>query len=193
MNRRHLLTGFVVSALCACSTAVPTETPGVTQRSRYVLEYDGPDAKAELLYRWASTQIGSEWLVLKISLSGARRVVPEVERSAVRVRTPDGRELPIIEQKEFREIFQRLRIALDTMDAWGPPVGRLDHDLAPCTEWFLAPPNSFADRSVLQLYPNQWCNGPLVFRVPGGVQSGRWVLMIDLEESRVRIPFILGE
>jgi hypothetical protein len=36
------------------------------------------------------------------------------------------------------------------------------------------------------------CQGRFFFRVPGGVQAGRYVLAIDLEESEIRIPFTLG-
>ncbi len=33
--------------------------------------------------------------------------------------------------------------------------------------------------------------GPLIFSVPGGVQPGRWRLVIELEESRPDIPFVI--
>jgi hypothetical protein len=35
------------------------------------------------------------------------------------------------------------------------------------------------------------CQGRLFFKVPGGVQPGRYVLGVDLEETAVRIPFTL--
>jgi hypothetical protein len=35
------------------------------------------------------------------------------------------------------------------------------------------------------------CWGPLVFKVTGGVQPGRWRLVIELEESTADIPFEL--
>jgi hypothetical protein len=193
MRKHHLLVLVMIGVLSACSSAVPTTTPGVTLRSRYVVEYDGPQIKAELGSRWASTHLGDEYLAVKLSLSAARGAVQKVERNAVRLRTPDGDELPIIDKDEFWRIFNRLRIRLDVMDAWGPPVGRLEGYRVPCTEWFLVPPSSFADREYLSLYQDQWCSGPLVFRPPTGVQAGQWVLIIDLEESSVRIPFILGD
>jgi len=43
----------------------------------------------------------------------------------------------------------------------------------------------------MQIGRNEECSGPLVFSVPGGVQPGRWRLVIDLEESRVDLPFEL--
>ena len=33
----------------------------------------------------------------------------------------------------------------------------------------------------------------VVFAVPEGVRSGHWELLIDLEESDVRIPFTFGQ
>jgi len=38
----------------------------------------------------------------------------------------------------------------------------------------------------------QLCSGPLVFRVPGGVQPGRWHLVIELKKNRVDVPFELA-
>jgi hypothetical protein len=43
----------------------------------------------------------------------------------------------------------------------------------------------------LPLSSSQICSGPLVFKVPGGVQPGRWRLIIELQESRADIPFTL--
>jgi hypothetical protein len=37
----------------------------------------------------------------------------------------------------------------------------------------------------------QICSGPLAFKVPGGIQPGRWRLIIELQESRADIPFTL--
>ena len=35
------------------------------------------------------------------------------------------------------------------------------------------------------------CQGKLFFYIPGGVQPGRYVLGIDLQEDEIRIPFTL--
>jgi hypothetical protein len=50
-----------------------------------------------------------------------------------------------------------------------------------------------ADRSSLRINPGQWCSGPLVFRAPGGVQPGPWLVLIRLEEGELRVPFPLSE
>ncbi len=193
MRTHRLLLFPILTILAACSTSYPTDTPGVTQSSRYVALYDGPEIKAELIYRWASDHLGHEWLVLKISLTAAPGGSPTVDAKNIRVRTNDGRELPLMERKEFQRVAPKIRIALESMDAWGPPARRLEGLGRACEVWFLAPAGTFADRSSIRLQTDQWCSGPLVFTPMVGVQAGRWVLMIDLEESTARIPFELGE
>ena len=44
-------------------------------------------------------------------------------------------------------------------------------------------------RDEMPISSFQVCAGPLVFRVPGGIQPGRWRLVIELEESKADIPF----
>jgi hypothetical protein len=181
---------LIVSSI-ACTTGYPTDTPGVTQRGEHVRVYDGPELRAELVYSWASRNLGDEWLLVKLSMTAANRGSTEVEASSVRMRTPDGRELPLVDNGTFQRAYPELRFALETTDAWGPPLRNLEAPGRPCEHWFLAPRFSFADRQTLLLFPGQWCSGPLVFRPAMGVQAGRWVLEIDLEESLVRIPFEL--
>lgn len=192
MSARRLGAVIAVAVLAACSTAVPTDTPGVTQRSRYVLNYDGPELRAELAYRWASTHLGEQWLAVKLSLSAAAGAAPVVEHGAISVRAPDGRDVVLVDKAGFWEANAALRIALDVMDAWGPPISRIEGQGRACSEWFLVPPGNLNDRTYLRLEAGSWCSGPLVFAVPGGVQPGRWTLRIELEESDVRIPFELG-
>ncbi len=176
-----------------CVTGTPTDTPGVTQRGRNVLVYDGPELRAELVSTWANRRLGEEWLVLKLSITASNRGSTDVDASSFSVTTPDGRKLPLLDNDTFQRAYPELRFALESIDPWSLPLRSLDTAGRPCEHWFLAPRFSFADRSSLLLFPGQWCSGPLVFRAPAGVQAGRWVLEIDLEESQVRIPFELGE
>jgi hypothetical protein len=82
---------------------------------------------------------------------------------------------------------------LDAAHAWIGPTGKFAGALSPCGYWFIVPRGVTNFAPILEVSPLRVCYGPLVFHVPGGVQPGRWVLEIDLEESDVRIPFTLGE
>ena len=107
--------------------------------------------------------------------------------------TPDGRRLPLLSQDEYREIFGKIRIRLERAMANLPILGRYDTSMTPCDRWFLRGPfGSFAyDEITINTF--QVCYGPLVFRVPGGIQPGRWRVIIDLEESRADIAFELED
>jgi hypothetical protein len=187
-----LLLACVVVAVTGAAITAATD-PEVTPHGRDVVWYEGPELRAELDFGWAARHLGDEWLVLRLGLTTAGNASPVVERQGIRVLTPRGHSLPMVDQEEFRRVWGKLRMTLDRIDAWGPPTGRFLRFEDPCGQWFIAPPSSFADRARLRVLPGRWCAGPLVFNVPGGVQPGGWVLTMELEESRPRIPFALEE
>ena len=190
MRSMSLYTLVCFAGTLACATADTARTPEVTQRSQYIVWYQGPEIEAELDYRWADGNLGDEWLILKLSLVGFGS---RVEGRDIRVRTPEGHTLPLLDQKEFRRVYGQLRFALDRSTAWEFPTGRFAGSREPCGQWFLVPPSGYIASPTLFLSSPRVCTGPLAFQVPVGVQPGRWTLMIDLEESDVRIPFTLGD
>jgi hypothetical protein len=190
---RTLAAVIVIVGCVGCVSSPPPQQPEVTQRTKTTVWYRGPEIRAELAYSWANRHLGDRWLVLKLSLAATGNASPVIERDAVTVQTPDGYTLPLVDQDAFRRIEGELRVALDRIDAWGPPSGRFIAFETPCELWFIAPRGTFADRSSLRIVPTRWCSGPLVFEVPLGVQPGPWQLRIDLEESDVRVPFVLGD
>ncbi len=193
MRRRgSLSTVLLCAGLCACSSAPPSAEPRLTERGRHLVQYESPQIRGELASSWADTHLGDEWLVIKLTLTAGAAGSTVVRRDGVRVRTPGGYDIVMIDQGEFRRIYGQLRTALDRIDAWGPPTARFTGFERPCRLWFLTPPGSFTDRSSLRINPGEWCSGPLVFQVPIGVQPGRWLLTVDLEEGDLRIPFVLG-
>jgi len=194
MRMSQLAVVATMSLMIACSTTTRTTTePEVRTKGSSLVQYEGPEVRAELNHRWASTHLGDELLVLKLTLVGTGGQSVMVEGDSVTLRTPEGRTLPMIDQREFERLEGRLRVPMDRLDAWGPPSARFTAFEQPCDQWFVAPQASFADRWSLLVGSGRWCSGPAVFHVPMGVQPGRWVLVIDLEESSARIPFVLEE
>jgi hypothetical protein len=103
--------------------------------------------------------------------------------------TPDGRRLALVTQEQFRSNYNRMRVRLDRAMAILPILGRYETAMMPCDRWFLVGPfGGFAVEAV-PVNTFQVCSGPLVFNVPGGVQPGRWRLIVELEESRADIAF----
>ncbi len=66
-----------------------------------------------------------------------------------------------------------------------------DEDRRLCDRWFLEEPVGGFAQDEIAISTFEECWGPLVFKVTGGVQPGRWRLVIELEESTADIPFEL--
>jgi hypothetical protein len=183
--------GLVAGSSLGCSSAVPTETPGVERLGAYVLRYQGPEVEAVLSYRFAAASIGGDWLLLDVAVTGANHDGVEVRRDRIVLRSPAQQDVPLAPQEEFAAayaelvpVISRADVASDPLDYW---VGRREEHLE-----FFSPPGAAL------VFPSFWvndarvCSGRLFFRPDGGVQDGRYELRISLLESEVRIPFRLG-
>jgi hypothetical protein len=183
------IVGLLLLTACA-GTSSRNSDLGTRELSRYTVLYRGIELDVTVGFRQAAQRLGEEWLILAVEFTGASRSGPTtVNHSDVSVITPDGRRLVLIDQEEFRRIYGRIRVAVQRALAALPILGRYETSQMPCERWFLVDPFggfAYEDISVNRF---QVCSGPLVFGVPGGIQPGRWRLVIELEESRVDVPF----
>jgi hypothetical protein len=177
---------------CVSSSGPGITEPGIREVSRYAVIHEGPELAVALGFYQATRSLGEEWLIVAVELTaasgGGRAIVNRRDISAI---TPDGRRLALVSQEEFRENFGAVRIAVDRALRSLPILGRYDQSEMPCDRWFLADPFGGFAYDEIPVNTFQLCSGPLVFKVVGGIQPGRWRLVIELEESRVDIPFEL--
>jgi len=187
-----LLMALLLIAGCATSSGPGTTEPGTREVSRYAVIHEGPELAVALGFYQATRSIGDEWLIVAVELTasaGSGRSI--VNHSDISMIAPDGRRIALVSQEEFREDYGVVRIAVERALRSLPILGRYDRSQMPCDRWFLVGPfGGFAYEEV-PVNTFQLCSGPLVFKVIGGVQPGRWRLVIELEESRVDIPFEL--
>jgi hypothetical protein len=154
--------------------------------------HEGPELTVALGFYQATRSIGDEWLVVAVELtSSANSGRSIVNRGDIFAISPDGRRLPLVSQQLFREAFASIRVTVERALRGLPILGRYDRSQMPCDRWFLASPFGGFDYEEVPVNTFQLCSGPLVFQVVGGIQPGRWRLIIELEESRVDIPFEL--
>lgn len=185
------LTLFLITG-CATSSGPGTTDPGIRKISRYTVLYEGPEMDVALGFHHATRSIGEEWLVVAVEFTaGSRGGRAIVDRSDISVFSPTGRRLALVGQEEFRENYGAIRVAIEQALRSLPIIGRYDPGQMPCDRWFLRGPSEGFANDVISVNTFQLCSGPLVFRVSGGVQPGRWRLVIELEESRADIPFEL--
>jgi hypothetical protein len=189
-----LAVAFCVSALgiTGCSSGGGnTRDPEIKEHGKYVVEYRGPELTLEITHRWADSSLGDEWMVLGLTMTGSGGSQGRVDLENISMRTPGGYTLIPITREEFRHNFQMLRSAIRRSDAWNAPAETFGGARQPCTRWFYAPPGDLGHKT-LYMNPAQICFGPMVFQVPGGIQPGRYVFIVKLEESDVRVPFTIG-
>ena len=186
------LLGLVLVTGCASTSEPGASNPGTREIHRNAVLHEGPELVAAVSYLQGKHSVAEERLILAVELTSPRGSGPNVvSRSDISVRTPDGRRLSLISQDEFRSSFARIRIPVERSLTFLPLLYRYQPSRMPCDRWFLVPPPGVIAFDEIPINSPQTCSGPLVFSVPGGVQPGRWRLVIELEESRADIPFIL--
>jgi hypothetical protein len=179
-----VLIAFVTLDVCA--------REGVRPLNRYGVAYEGPEIEAAVRFYQAQRDIGEPWMVLVVHILGTTRSgVVTIDRSAFTLMTPEGKRLPMLSQKEFREVYGRIQTRVRRAVESAPPFRAFRGNIRRCTRWFLAAPGRGFGVDELYVSTFEECSGPLVFAVPNGIQPGRWRLIIDLEESRADIPFEL--
>jgi len=183
----------VAATLVSCSSATPTDTPGVERMGSSVLRQYGPELWTVLGYRFASSQISEEWMILEVALSSPGGQVAKVTRENVFLRTPDGNRLPMPTQKDFNEAYGSLRSTIAKANIDRDPLEYFPPDREPCDMRFFVTPGTGVSFDEVVMNDRRACFGRLFFSVPGGIQPGRWIFGIDLPESEIRIPFDLGE
>jgi hypothetical protein len=179
--------------ITGCSTATPTDTPGVDRMGQYVLRQFGPELWTLLGYRFANSQLGDEWMILEVGLSSPNGQSAKVTREDVFLLSPSGNRIPIATQKQFNEVWGSLRPVIQKANVNRDPLEYFPPSREECAIRFFVAPGQGVSFDEVTVNDRRGCFGRLYIDVPGGIQAGRWVLGIDLEESEIRIPFELGE
>jgi hypothetical protein len=184
---------LVVATINGCSSATPTDTPGVERLGQYVLKQFGPELWTVLGYRFADSKLGEEWMILEIGLSSPGGQVAKVTREDVFLRTPSGATVHLPTQEEFNDAYGKLRPTIAAANVNRDPLDYFPQSRIECEIQFFVTPGQGVSFDEVTVNDKRACFGRLYFKIPGGVQAGRWVFGIDQPESEIRIPFDLGE
>lgn len=194
MIQRIAVSVFALTlVLAGCTSAVDVGN-GVTRHGDHIYSYEGPELEATVGTHQTLSSLGETWLVLALYLRSASpsgQLV--IKRNAVSVMTPDGRRLPLITQDVFRAAYSQIHTLVRRAEFATSSLQTDSRALRYCDRWFFAEVGEGFAADELYLVNFEPCSGPLVFEVPGGVQPGRWRLIIELEESRVDVPFELDD
>jgi len=188
-----LTVGLAAIALTGCSTAQPTDDPGVDRLGEYLLINKGPEAEVIVGYRYAGRNLGSDWLLLEMAVTSPPGQSATIERGKVSLKTPAGATVPLAEQRDFNQAYASLQSSLKAADVVRDPMDYWPPRKEACPIQFFVGPGDGVSFDEVTVNDFRACQGRFFFEIPGGVQTGRYVLTIDLEESEVRIPFTLED
>jgi hypothetical protein len=193
---KHIVTLIVVVGVAltmtSCSTGTPTDTPGVERLGQFILKQFGPELWTVLGYRFANSQLGEEWMILEVGFSSPNGQTATVKRGNVFLRSPAGDRIPLPSQREFNEAYGSLRPVIAKADVDRDPLDYFPPSRIDCRIQFYVTPGEGVSFDEVTVSDKRGCFGRLFVKVPGGIQSGRWIFGVDLEESEIRIPFELG-
>ena len=191
LRNRWLLAAIGLSLLCdaaAWAHTPPVLLETMKQVGATAIVYKGPQVDVALSYRYAKNNPSGNWLMLDTAMTASTPI--EIARSAIAVRTPDGRVVPLASQPEFGKAYARLAASIMGANAFREPLGYLvPHRVRPM-ELFSEPGRRLAFDSV---WLDEWHStyGRLYFDLPGGVVKGDYALLIQLPQSQVTIPFTI--
>ena len=187
-----LLIPLLLLTACATGADPNSSDPGIHVMNRNGVLYEGPELVAAVAYRQGKKSVAEEWLILAVELTSPRGSGPTiVRRNDFSVYTPEGRRLALVSQDEFVRNFAKLRIPVERTLQFLPLLYRVEPNRMPGDRWFYAVAADNIGFDEIPMNSSQKFWGPLLFSVPGGVQPGRWRLLIELDESRADIPLTI--
>ena len=171
----------------------PITEPVVDHPGSSIVRYRDRVVEVVVETGFASKNIGEEWLILNVGLSGMTGGATEVDRRSVSIRTPGGSTIPLPSYRDFNASFDQLAAIARRATIASQPLGFTRGGRRACAISFMPLPGSGeVANTAVHVTKNDYCSGMLFFPVPGGVQPGRWRLVIDFEETRAVVPFILA-
>jgi len=187
---------LVSVATFGCSTAnvlPPQDVPVLESIGDGVVRYGGQVAWVVVDYRFARLNTGAPWLILDVGVTAADGKRATISRSEIFARSPSGHRHPLATQKEYRHAHVELANLSRRANVVGNPSYNFPGSRKPCHFNFFVRQSERRQVAFDEVYVNdsRACFERFYFHVPDGVEAGRWVLGIDLEQSRVRVPFDL--
>jgi len=170
----------------------PITEPVVDQPGRNMIRYRDRVIEVVVETGFAANNMAEDWLILNVALSGMTGGATKVDRRLISVRTPDGRTIPLPSYREFNAAYNELASAARRAALASQPLDFTRGGRRACAINFMPLPGSgVAANKAVNVTKNDLCVGMLYFPVRGGVQPGRWKLILEFEETQAVVPFIL--
>ncbi len=163
-------------------------TPEIRQVGATAIVYRGPTLDMVVSYRFSENHPNGNWLLLDTAMTSYKPI--GIPRTAFAVRTPSGEVVPLATQHEFAVGYSEAGWDATIDRAFMEPMGYLPPLRVRQIRFFAERGVGLAfDIAYLDAFHNSF--GRLFFKIPGGLQRGRYELLINLPENPVMIPFTI--
>lgn len=171
----------------------PTVPEVFTLQGEFVRLAYGEEGFVTLGYRTANASQGEDWMLLEVGLTVRKGAKDQtLKREAFSIKTPDGTVVPLATQKEYAEAFylpaltQRAKTVRDSLNYFPMEANR------PVAFRFFADLRAGGNPLAFDQFDVNYstaCLGRLFFKVPGGIKTGQYWLVVQFATSRVEVPF----
>lgn len=194
IKRNHLRSWAVAGiatvglAVSRAALAQAVAAPDVRQVGATVIVYKGPKLDMVLSYRFAENNPHGKWMLLDTVMTAYTPI--GIPRSAIALRVPSGAVVPLATQHELETGYSKASWDVTRDRALMEPMGYLPpHRMRPLGFFAERGAGLAYDTTYLDAFHNNF--GRLFFDLPGGIQRGRYELLINLPDSPVMIPFTI--
>ena len=190
-----VMTALAVVGSVAITSAVaqsPRELfPGTTDRGRAAVKYQDDDLHVVAAYYHSQRNHDSRWLLLEVAVEAFRPM--RINREDIVLRSPDGREIPVASQRDYRTDYRRTQALVLTASPSRHGIGGYFTTPGSRNFKFFAQPfdgivYSFFDADSWRV---AW--GDLFFASPAGAwEEGTYSLVVNGEDgARAVLPIDL--
>ena len=196
---RHGMQMVLGVALCSALIAVgarPLEaqeefSSANRQRGRAAVEYNDADIKIVAAYYYSQRNHESRWLMIETGVSASD--VGTIDRNAISLRTPQGREIPLATQRRVGEDVGRIEQLLQNAKVVSHNVASYftQRDRIESMNLFTLPFGPVVhDDFVVDAH--RVAVGPLFFESPTGAwEDGIYALIVRHEKGTAQLPIHL--
>lgn len=185
------LTGLGAAVGLAEETAEPEPLIG-DMKGAYVRLVHNSEGWVVLGCKAANFSLEEEWMLLEVGMTLIKGQKNQTcTRDRFSVITTDGEIIPLATQVEFGEaghlkaLNRRADMQRDNINYF--PTGTT----IPCRIGFFSDPtdSSLKPFDQFELAYGRGCVGRLYFKIPGGIKMGQYFLLVQYDNSTIKVPF----
>jgi hypothetical protein len=158
---------------------------------RAAVEYRDADAHIVAAYYYSQRNHESRWLMIEAGISTTESIA--IERSAIALRTPQGREIPLATQRRVGEDVKRIEQLLQNATVLSHNVASYfpQRDRIESMRLFTLPFGPVVSDSFV-VDRHRVAVGPLFFEAPTGAwEKGTYALMVRHSKGTAELPIHL--